>query len=77
MQEFSSGLLNHMVWNHNEFLLNDRVKATQLMKKKGKVNSSWTKGVKQTFASVEVLVNLCLKKGSHDELFTSLTGKVM
>jgi hypothetical protein len=32
--------------------------ATQLMKKKGKVTGSWTKGAKQTFASVEVLINL-------------------
>jgi hypothetical protein len=33
-------------------------------------------GVKQPFASVEVLIDLCLKKSSHDELLTSLTEKV-
>jgi hypothetical protein len=50
--------------------------ATGLMKIKGKVNGSWTKGTKQTFASVEVLINLYLKKGSHDELLTSFNGMV-
>jgi hypothetical protein len=58
MQQFSSGLLDHMVWNQTSFCTVIESETTQLIKKMEKVNGSWTKGAKQTFASVEVLINL-------------------
>ncbi|KAK2109978.1 hypothetical protein P7K49_009724 [Saguinus oedipus] len=70
-KEFSSRLLDHMVWNRGQSVLISRARSSSAHEKEVKVDGSSTEA-EQPFTPIEVLVDLSLKEGAYDELFTHL-----